>query len=121
MAHTFKHTFHGKQYRVLLEVTDWRIFPRETQWKKGEEPQWSIDQKQKLSNDKVTISAYALPQTMPSSTAFKRVGNKNTCIFWKQSNSEQCQEVFTEAWGKVKEWTSVSDEDLHQKFKPYLS
>lgn len=121
MSHTFKHTFHGKQYRVLLEVTDWRIFPRETQWKKGEEPQWSIDQKQKLFRDEIIILAYALPQTMPSSTAFKRVGDKNICIFGKQANGEQYQESFTEAWGKVKQWTGLSDDNLPKRFKPYLS
>ncbi len=116
-----KHTFHGKQYRVQLEVTDWRIFSRETRWKKGEEPQWSIEQKQTLSKDQVSISVYALPQTMHPSTAFSRVGSNNICVFYAQSNGDKCQEIFTQAWEEVKQWTGVSNDDLPQKFQRYLS
>lgn len=113
MSHTFKHTFHGKQYRVLLEVTDWRIF--------AHEEVWTIEEKQRLYKDKITISAYTLPQTMPSRTRFKRIGESNTCIFWEQTNTEQCQKLFTEAWEKVKQWTGLSDDNLPKRFKPYLS
>lgn len=121
MVHSFKHTFHGKKYRVLLEVTDWRIFSRETRWKKGEEPQWSIEQKQNSFRDEVTISAFALPQSMPSSTAFCRNGNNNICVFYAQTNGDKYQEIFTQAWEKVKQWTGVSNDDLPQKFQRYLS
>lgn len=58
---------------------------------------------------------------MPSNTAFCRNGMNNICVFYAQTNGDKSQEIFNKAWKKVKEWTSVSNEDLHQKFKPYLS
>ncbi|QLE46487.1 hypothetical protein FD723_40460 (plasmid) [Nostoc sp. C052] len=110
-----KYTFHGKEYRAQLEVTDWRISPS----KKAGEPDWLVRQKQNLSQDKVSVSVYILPQTMNPNTPFRGHTKSTQSVFYQTSNGKDFPEVFAQAWRQVKRWTELSDDDLPKKFHKY--